>query len=181
MTTSPPVERERVRRSASAMIGNSVMKGSKEARFRSAASGCARATASIGGRHRVQSREQDMSESEHIAAAPRGGFGLQSGMDEEDRLRPEFVDKVLDAVDEGDDETARQLVAAASPGRRRRPDRACRARRARGPGQGACRDHQPRRARGNERLRPRRACSTRWSRSRSRTSPGSSRPTTRSR
>ena len=36
-------------------------------------------------------------------------------MDEEDRLRPEFVDKVLDAVDAGDDETARKLVEPLHP------------------------------------------------------------------
>jgi magnesium transporter len=36
-------------------------------------------------------------------------------MDEETRLRPEFVDKVLDAVDAGDDETARRLVQPLHP------------------------------------------------------------------
>ena len=36
-------------------------------------------------------------------------------MDEEDRLRPEFVDKVLDAVEAGDDETARELVGRSTP------------------------------------------------------------------
>ena len=36
-------------------------------------------------------------------------------IDEEDRLRPEFVDKVLDAVDAGDDETARKLVEPLHP------------------------------------------------------------------
>ncbi len=36
-------------------------------------------------------------------------------MDEEDRLRPEFVDKVLDAVEAGDDETARELVRPLHP------------------------------------------------------------------
>src|ERR1051325_3800784 len=36
-------------------------------------------------------------------------------MDEEDRLRPEFVDKVLDAVEAGDDETARTLVRPLHP------------------------------------------------------------------
>jgi magnesium transporter len=36
-------------------------------------------------------------------------------IDKEDRLRPEFVDRVLDAVDEGDDETARQLVQPLHP------------------------------------------------------------------
>ncbi|HEY7005206.1 MAG TPA: CBS domain-containing protein, partial [Sphingomicrobium sp.] len=36
-------------------------------------------------------------------------------MDDEDRLRPEFVDRVLDAVEAGDDETARELVAPLHP------------------------------------------------------------------
>ena len=36
-------------------------------------------------------------------------------IDEEDRLRPEFVDTVLDAVDAGDDETARKLVQPLHP------------------------------------------------------------------
>src|SRR5436305_3099655 len=36
-------------------------------------------------------------------------------IDDEDRLRPEFVDKVLDAVDAGDDETARRLVQPLHP------------------------------------------------------------------
>jgi magnesium transporter len=61
-----------------------------------------------------------MSESDKIAAArdadqradPRAD---QHAMDAEDRLRPEFVDKVLDAVDSGDDETARKLVAPLHP------------------------------------------------------------------
>jgi len=57
-----------------------------------------------------------MSESEQIAAAPPGDSARDSGsFDEEDRLRPEFVDKVLDAVDEGDDETARKLVQPLHP------------------------------------------------------------------
>jgi len=54
-----------------------------------------------------------VSESDPIAAAaPRDSA---SPVDEEDRLRPEFVDKVLDAVDAGDDETARKLVAPLHP------------------------------------------------------------------
>ena len=57
-----------------------------------------------------------MSESEHIAAAPPEDSGApQSVMDEETRLRPEFVDKVLDAVEAGDDETARKLVEPLHP------------------------------------------------------------------
>src|SRR5437868_6861494 len=53
-----------------------------------------------------------MSESEPIAAAPPPE---SAAIDEEDRLRPEFVDKVLDAVDAGDDETARKLVEPLHP------------------------------------------------------------------
>jgi magnesium transporter len=57
-----------------------------------------------------------VSESEHIAAAtPRDSGVDSSSLDEEDRLRPEFVDKVLDAVDAGDDETARRLVEPLHP------------------------------------------------------------------
>jgi magnesium transporter len=58
-----------------------------------------------------------VSESEHIAAAPRvdSGGSDNSVMDDEDRLRPEFVDRVLDAVEAGDDETARQLVGPLHP------------------------------------------------------------------
>src|SRR3954449_10808603 len=54
-----------------------------------------------------------MSESEHIAAAPPPESSAV--IDEEDRLRPEFVDKVLDAVEAGDDETARKLVEPLHP------------------------------------------------------------------
>ena len=54
-----------------------------------------------------------MSESEHIAATALQDSA--SPVDEEDRLRPEFVDKVLDAVDAGDDETARRLVQPLHP------------------------------------------------------------------
>src|SRR4029079_13524786 len=55
-----------------------------------------------------------MSEREIIAtAAPEEEQG--SAIDEEDRLRPEFVDKVLDAVETGDDETARKLVQPLHP------------------------------------------------------------------
>ena len=56
-----------------------------------------------------------MSESEQIAAAPPGDSDVRSPVDEEDRLRPEFVDKVLDAVEAGDDETARKLVEPLHP------------------------------------------------------------------
>src|SRR6476646_12243169 len=53
-----------------------------------------------------------MSESEPIAAPPPRD---STPVDEEDRLRPEFVDRVLDAVDAGDDETARKLVEPLHP------------------------------------------------------------------
>jgi magnesium transporter len=53
-----------------------------------------------------------MSESEQIAAAHPVD---SDAIDDEDRLRPEFVDKVLDAVDAGDDETARKLVEPLHP------------------------------------------------------------------
>ena len=56
-----------------------------------------------------------MSESEHIAAAPPTDSTPNAIMDSEDRLRPEFVDKVLDAVEAGDDETARKLVQPLHP------------------------------------------------------------------
>src|SRR3954467_3606842 len=57
-----------------------------------------------------------MSESDHIAAAPSvDADPANSVMDEETRLRPEFVDKVLDAVEAGDDETARKLVQPLHP------------------------------------------------------------------
>jgi magnesium transporter len=59
-----------------------------------------------------------MSESENSAAAAEAepfDAAAASAIDEEDRLRPEFVDKVLDAVEAGDDETARELVAPLHP------------------------------------------------------------------
>src|SRR6476619_1156700 len=57
-----------------------------------------------------------MSESERAAPPPKD-YGRDSNavVDEEDRLRPEFVDKVLDAVDAGDYETARKLVQPLHP------------------------------------------------------------------
>jgi magnesium transporter len=54
-----------------------------------------------------------VSESDPIAAAPPEDSA--SPVDEEDRLRPAFVDKVLDAVEAGDDETARRLVQPLHP------------------------------------------------------------------
>jgi len=59
-----------------------------------------------------------MAESEKIAAALEDealDASRASAIDEEDRLRPEFVDRVLDAVDSGDDATARELVAPLHP------------------------------------------------------------------
>src|SRR6476659_675585 len=53
-----------------------------------------------------------MSESEQIAAAPSAD---SDAIDDEDRLRPEFVDEVRDAVETGDDETARKLVQPLHP------------------------------------------------------------------
>ncbi|MGZ2411891.1 magnesium transporter [Sphingomonas sp. F9_3S_D5_B_2] len=55
-----------------------------------------------------------MSESENIATAAPAEDG-NSAIDDEDRLRADFVDKVLDAVDAGDDETARRLVEPLHP------------------------------------------------------------------
>ena len=55
-----------------------------------------------------------MSESENIAAAaPEPEDNL--AIDNEDRLRPEFVDRVLDAVDAGDVDSARRLVEPLHP------------------------------------------------------------------
>ena len=59
-----------------------------------------------------------MSESEDIAAAhadARRHRRNDRAMDAEDRLRPEFVERVLDAVDAGDDDTARALVEPLHP------------------------------------------------------------------
>src|SRR5688572_29408761 len=55
-----------------------------------------------------------MSESENFAAAPID-LEDEAVMDAEDRLRPEFVERVLDAVEDGDDETARELVQPLHP------------------------------------------------------------------
>jgi magnesium transporter len=55
-----------------------------------------------------------MSESDQIAAAPPEDRA-ESVVDSEDRLRPVFVDKVVDAVDAGDDESARRLVERLHP------------------------------------------------------------------
>ncbi|MGH6659538.1 MAG: magnesium transporter [Sphingomicrobium sp.] len=54
-----------------------------------------------------------MSESDHDAIEAAAATG--SAIDEEDRLRPKFVERVLDAVEAGDDATARRLVAPLHP------------------------------------------------------------------
>jgi magnesium transporter len=56
-----------------------------------------------------------MAENDQIADLPPQDGAPNQVMDEETRLRPEFVDRVLDAVDAGDDETARKLVAPLHP------------------------------------------------------------------
>src|SRR3954453_18550492 len=57
-----------------------------------------------------------MADSDQISAAtPPEDNAPNAVMDEETRLRPDFVDKVLDAVDAGDDETARRLVEPLHP------------------------------------------------------------------
>ena len=55
-----------------------------------------------------------MAEDDQIATPPQDSTP-NAVMDQETRLRPEFVDKVLDAVEAGDDETARQLVQPLHP------------------------------------------------------------------
>jgi magnesium transporter len=57
-----------------------------------------------------------MSESETAVIVPQEPIAADpSIMDREDRLRPEFVERVLDAVEEGDNETARALVEPLHP------------------------------------------------------------------
>ena len=57
-----------------------------------------------------------MADSDQIAAStPSQDDTRNQVMDEETRLRPEFVDRVLDAVEAGDDETARRLVQPLHP------------------------------------------------------------------
>jgi magnesium transporter len=58
-----------------------------------------------------------MSDSDTIATPPHesGTHPTDRVHDEEDRLRPEFVREVLDAVADGDDETARSLVSDLHP------------------------------------------------------------------
>src|SRR3954466_8260523 len=54
-----------------------------------------------------------MADDDHIATT--ASARSRSPVDEEDRLRSEFVNKVLDAVEAGDDETARKLVEPLHP------------------------------------------------------------------
>jgi magnesium transporter len=64
----------------------------------------------------VQREGSVMAEPDQIAAVtPPEDNTPNQVMDEETRLRRDFVDKVLDAVDAGDDETARKLVAPLHP------------------------------------------------------------------
>src|SRR5579884_1312709 len=58
-----------------------------------------------------------MADTDHIAPEilAESNPARSSAIDEEDRLRPEFVERVLDAVEAGDDETARELVAPLHP------------------------------------------------------------------
>ena len=56
-----------------------------------------------------------MSESDHIAPPEVDEAPENNVTDEESRLRPEFVERVLDAVELGDDETARKLVQPLHP------------------------------------------------------------------
>ena len=65
----------------------------------------------------MEPRGSVMSDDDHIAPdlIAESNPAHSPAIDEEDRLRPEFVDKVLDAVDAGDDETARRLVQPLHP------------------------------------------------------------------
>ena len=60
-----------------------------------------------------------MSESDDIAAISidpaAQEMARRAVMDEDDRLRPGFVARVLDAVEAGDDDTARALVEPLHP------------------------------------------------------------------
>ena len=58
-----------------------------------------------------------MAENDHIPPeiTAEANPAHSSVIDEEDRLRPEFVETVLDAVEAGDDETARKLVQPLHP------------------------------------------------------------------
>jgi len=56
-----------------------------------------------------------MAENDQIAPLPPEDNTPNQVMDEETRLRSDFVERVLDAVETGDDETARKLVAPLHP------------------------------------------------------------------
>ena len=56
-----------------------------------------------------------MAETDRLADLPPQDDTPNEVMDEETRLRPEFVDKVLDAVEAGDDDAARKLVEPLHP------------------------------------------------------------------
>ena len=56
-----------------------------------------------------------MGENDQIAPLPPEDHTPNQVMDEETRLRSDFVERVLDAVETGDDETARKLVAPLHP------------------------------------------------------------------
>ena len=56
-----------------------------------------------------------MAENDHLADLPPQDDTPNQVMDEETRLRPEFVERVLDAVETGDDDTARKLVQPLHP------------------------------------------------------------------
>jgi magnesium transporter len=56
-----------------------------------------------------------MSDSDLETSAPEGTSAPESRHDEDDRLRPEFVREVMERVEAGDSEGARELVAALHP------------------------------------------------------------------
>ena len=104
---------------------------------------------------RANGRRAMMSERPRTSDPGRPPARSTSQLDEDDRLKPEFVRAVLDAVEAGDAEGARALVEPLHPGRHRRSVRAGRPRRAPRARRG---DHRParrRRVRRDERLCPR--------------------------
>ena len=102
-------------------------------------------------------------------------------MDEEDRLRPDFVREVLDAAADGDDENARALVEPLHPADIADLIELAAADERDGLVAALAGMRRRRRARRDERARPRGPDRRSSSRSRSPTSPASSTPTTRSR
>src|SRR5437588_7449355 len=116
MTTSPPVERDKVRRSASA-IGKLRIKASRERDL-----GMRRRLRQSGALHRrggiASNREGSVMDNDDRIPPDllaESNPAHSRAIDEEDRLRAAFVDTVLDAVDAGDDETARKLVQPLHP------------------------------------------------------------------